>query len=211
MRNVFAIFLVACLVSLTGCNIIAWPLYVLAPAPKKTVKAEFDKLPGKTVAVLVWADMDTLYEYPYVREELSTAINQELESNIRDVRVIDPLRVVRFQDSDVRWHSRPMDEVGRSLEADYVLYISLAEFSTYAPGSISLPKGRITAHVSIWDTGPQADAGSGCVWQADSMTVEQEADSQVLLQNDTLLRTVTQRRFAEALARRFYDHKVEVE
>lgn len=208
MRRCSRWLLLAPAVWLSGCNLLAWPLYVLAPrGPRDTVKAEFDGLVGKTVAVVVYADMNMLYEYPYCREEMSTAVSKELIDNVKGAWPVPPGKVVRYQDANPHWAAMSMVELGRALNADYVLYISLSEYSTHEPGTIALPEGRVSAAVSVWDTGAPADSASACVWRKADLSQRVEANAGPLARNEAALRVVMQQQFAVKLVKHFYDHK----
>ena len=62
--------------AVAGCN---WLIPgVLMTEHKRTNPAEFDKLAGKRVVVLVWAEPETLFDYPHVRLELSSYIADKL-------------------------------------------------------------------------------------------------------------------------------------
>ena len=192
-----------------GCNILAYPLSLLTPrTPMTTVRAEFDGLRGKTVAVVVYADMDILYEYPDVREELILMMNRELETSVKGVRAIDGRRIVRYQDGNSQWRSMPVPELGRALDADYVLYVSLNEFSTRQRGSINLARGRAGAQVSVWDTRPVLAGMDACVWQKANVAVTQGGPAGQLTADHRALRLATQREFARTVVKSFHDHKV---
>ncbi|NQU75022.1 MAG: hypothetical protein HQ546_01760 [Planctomycetes bacterium] len=202
--------LVGCFLSLSlsGCNMLAWPLYVISPpAPKVTKKAECDALAGKTVAVVVYADMDTLYEHPNARIELASLVNAELNRHVKVVRTVDAIRVERYQNSYTQWSSRPIQEIGHKLGADCVLYVSLNEFSTHERGSIYLPMGRISAQVSVWDARAVMEGVDACIWHKANVSVVKDVQSGSL-GNDRTLRLETQKLFAENMVRLFYDHKV---
>jgi hypothetical protein len=209
MRRIPILGLLAACVFIAGCNILAYPLYLIAPSPpKETVKAEFDGLRRASVAVVIYADMDTLYEYPYTREELTARVAQELRDNIKKVEVIDPALVIRHQNANVHWGTRPVAEVGRALGADYVLYLSLSEFSTHERGSIALPVGRVSAAASVWDVHADPADPAACVWRAANVSVKVDASTGVLAYNNIALRIQMQRVFANRLVKHFYDHKV---
>ncbi len=209
MRRVtLYVALLLCVPLVGGCNILSYFLYLIAPPPpKKTIKAECDELRGAKVAVLVYASMNTLFEYPHTREELGHAVSKELRENVRGLTVLDPMAVVRYQDANLHWNSLPVDEVGRALEVDYVLYIALGQFSTRAPGSLDLPQGRIGGQASVWDTQAAAAGEEPCRWHKNNVAVTQDSHSGPLSQNDRALRAVTERVFAVKLAKYFYDHK----
>ncbi|MFW6146479.1 MAG: hypothetical protein ACOC7R_04005 [Planctomycetota bacterium] len=193
---------------LAGCNMLAYPLYVLAPRRSETVPAEVDDLAGKAVAIVIYADMDTQYEYPRTRIELSTLIGKQLMDNVPDVRIVNPRRVTRYQDGNLRWDTQPMGEIGRALEADYVLYVSLSEFTTHEPGSINLPVGRVSASVSLWDAARPASDPDACVWHKTNLAVQVDANSGPLAWDPNALRLQMQQAFADRLAKHFYEHKV---
>lgn len=212
MRPLTTTILLALAALLAGCNWLAFPLYVLAPdIPTKDEEAEFDGLVGKSVAIVIYANMDTLYEYPFCREELSTAVGKQLTDNVSKVSVVDPDQVVAFQEGSPHWDSMAMVDVGRRLEADYVLYISLSEFSTREEGSVSLPLGRITAAASVWDIAAEADDGEACVWRKPDLSIRQEAATGLLARDPGALRVVMQYSFAVQLGKFFYDHEAPIE
>lgn len=195
---------------LGGCNLLAFPLYVFAPPEKEvTIAPEYAGLADSTVAVVVYADMDTMYEYPRVREDLSQVVAVMLRRNVENVTVIDPGRVVRYQDDTIDWESLPIQSVGRRLGADKVLYISLGEYSMREAGSISLARGRIRAHVSVYDC--TLEPGVDPVqWRQRNVTVlfPEEGPAGIAGQNDRNLQIQTHVLFAEKVARYFYEHKL---
>lgn len=210
MRKWILALLLLVLTTAPGCQCLNWVLYVFAPPePQKTVDAEFDGFPKRSVAVLIYADLDVLYEFPYVRTELATSIQNELGQKVKDVRLVDPGRVVRYQDANLDWESAPIQNVGKALNADYVLYVSLGEYATRELGSTSLARGRISAQVSVWDSRPEPGADP-CLWRKDNISVVWPEDQPlgVLAESDYALRMHTQAVFAQKLAKFFYEHKV---
>jgi hypothetical protein len=198
------------LLAVGGCNMLAYPLYLFAPAEKNvTVKAEYPHLQGQTVAVVIYADMNTLYEYPYVRENLGYAIGGQLREHVDDVVLVAPERVSQYQDDTIDWESMPIQDIGEHLEADQVLYVSLGEYSTREAGSVSLARGRINAHVSVYDT--DAEPGVDPVrWRQRNVAVTfpEEGPAGLVGAQDDGLQMQTNRLFAEKLARFFYDHEI---
>ena len=81
-------------VMLSGCSWLV-PLVFLHPGTK-TVPAEFAQLQGKTVAVMIWAEPETLYDYPYVRLELASYVSDKIRAHVKDVRLIDDRKVEDF-------------------------------------------------------------------------------------------------------------------
>lgn len=195
---------------LGGCAALSYPAYVLAgAAPAKKQKAEFDGLRGQTVAIVIYCNLDVSYEFRYsdIRLELGSALREQLTKNVKDCRVVTPLRVARYQDQNVHWDTLPMPQVGRDLQADYVLYVSLLEFTTREPGSANLARGRIRADLSLWNTHPEKGA-DGCVWRKENVSViyPQDAPIGATAPNVTPLRMDTENIFADLVAKYFYEY-----
>ncbi len=194
-----------------GCNILSYIGYAIAPrGPQKTVKAEFDDLPGHSLAVVVYTDESTEFEYPAARLELSMVIAEEFRTTkpLRKVQVIDSRRVAKYQNTNLFWDSMDKTKLGEQLGADYVLLVSVMEFSTREPGSMSLYRGRITGEATLYDTSlPEKYAR---VWKADEIRVmfPEDAPTGQLSEDDAQIRYQTEKRFAFKLVRHFYTHKV---
>ena len=181
------------------------------PAPMKTVPAEYD-MKGKTVAVVVFAQPETLLEYPQVYIELFDAVSAELRRRVKKVSLVDPRRVIRYQDDNPDWYSHRPEKLCKVFNCDAVLLISLIEFSTREPGSIHLARGRITAEASVYEPDRTASGGGrgGCVWRSRTIRIVFPPKSPVGLaaENDWRLRLHTERLFAAELVKSFYKHKV---
>jgi hypothetical protein len=210
MRSFLVALLLLCTLLGAGCHYMSFLLYTIAPERKITHKAEFAGLKGQKIAVIVYADPGVLFEYGGVRYELANFIGLELLAKVEGSQVIDPARIVLFQDSNLYWDTMPMPEIGRQLNADYVLYVSLEEFSTHESGSTTLGRGRVTAQVSLWRSRPDA-ASDGCVWRKDSLSVLHPKAGPVVPssgRDEAILLLQTETMFAEDLVKSFYDYKV---
>jgi hypothetical protein len=186
-------------------------LYLFAPASQtKTVAAEFADFPGHSVAVVVYAGESVVYEYPYARLRLTRVIAAELEQRVRKVKIVDPRVVLRYQDENVNWDSMAKTELGKAFKTDYVLLVSLMEYTSQEPGSVGLSRGRINAEASVYQTSlPEARAR---VWEAASISAmfPEDAPMGLLKQEARGILDETERRFVDALVKKFYKHKVEV-
>jgi len=195
--------------ALSGCNAARYLAYLTAPAGgKQKVLAEFEGLAGHTVAVVIYADQSVQYDYPYARLGLSMAIASELRQHVKDIRVIAPQRVVAYQDQSSDWESMNRVNLGRSLGADYLVYLPLDEYSMREPGSISLFRGRIRGQALVYDCAkPERDAK---VWQADELSViyPPQAPAGEISQDDSRVKYQTEKLFADLLAKKFYTHEV---
>ena len=199
------------LVPLGGCSWMRHGLYVLfGSGSTRTIEAEFDGLPGHTVAVVVYADQKILYDYPDAPARLTQGIADSLRKNVEDVCVVDPAKVLRFQIEHLYWDALDRTEIGRRLDAEYVLFVSLIEYTARRPGSAGLSQGQITAETKLYQTSlPERDA---VVWSADPLlSVTFPEDRPGRLRQSELIRSETESRFIRQLAWKFHEHKEEVQ
>jgi len=205
-RLLLSLSLLACLAG--GCKPLGYLAYLFAPdLGKVTVPAEFDRLQGKKVAVVLFTDEATQVDYPYARWTLSQQIEAALKANVRKIDVVPIQRVIRYQDENIEWNSVDRTRVGKDLGADYVLYVAVEEYSTLEPGSMSLFRGRISARASVFDTSLAERAA--CVWRSKPIrVVYPESAPARLAQDDREIRYRAEQLFAQELVRKFYTHKV---
>ena len=192
-----------------GCRALGF-FMSLIPMPAQTVKAEFSGLDAKTVAIVIEADESLVYEWPDVRRRLSESIRAELNLHLDNVVVVRPLRVIRYQDANLRWRSMDRAKLGRKFGADYVLQVVLMDYGVREPGSASLFRGRAHAAASVFDTSRSASQVS--VWRDPNIRVSYPEDGRPvsrIVGSIAAMRDEVERRFAEALVRKFYDYKVE--
>src|SRR3972149_1636065 len=134
---------------LASCNLLT-PLAVLGQHTKK-ISPEFDKLAGKRVAVLVWTEPATLFDYPHSRFELATYIGDKLYAEMGQrnlaTQVVDPRDVEDYLQKNLDAQIDPY-AVGRQFKADFVVYLELLEFQIRDPQSPQFLRGRIQASVS---------------------------------------------------------------
>lgn len=208
MRYCLAFMLVALTVAAGGCNWIAF-FGTLLPAPKKTVEAEFIGLEKKQVAIAVYVGLQTELDFQTIRLEISDAVAAELGKRIEGAVVVDSRRVIRYQDENPRWKTVPPETLCTVFDCDYLLLISLIEFSTRERGSLHMIRGRLKAESQLYR--PPASGKSSPAWASKepfSVAYPPENPVGVLAKNDWEVRTKTEKLFAEVLVRKFYKHKV---
>jgi len=191
-----------------GCNAVGYLLYLVAPQRTETVQAEFSDLDGHRVAIVIFADQQVLYEHPFVRLTLSSAIGAELQRHLKNVELVDPVRVIRYQDERLDWDAMEKTKLGRDLGADRVLYVALVEYTTREAGSLQLFRGRIYAQASLYDV--SLDEPESRIWHCPEIRLTYPPNSPVGVvgDDDRAIRAETERRFAEALVRKFRKHEV---
>jgi len=200
--------LIAAVVSqLAGCSTMGYLLYLVAPDPTETVAAEFAGLDNHRIAIVIFADQQVLYEHPFVRLTLSAAVGSELQRHLKNVEVVDPARVIRYQDERLSWDAMEKTTLGRDLGADRVLYLALVEYTTREAGSLQLFRGRIYAEAGLYDVAlPESTAR---IWDCPEIRVAYPEQSPVGLpgEDDRSIRAETERHFAEVLVRKFRKHE----
>ena len=135
-----------------SCNLLT-PLVFIGDH-KKQISAEFDKLPQKRVAILVWTEPATLFDYPHVRWELATYVadklNAEMAQRQLGTEVVDPREVEDFLQKNIDAQVDPY-AVGRHFDADYVVFLEVLRMQIRNPEEPQFLRGRIEASVSVHD------------------------------------------------------------
>ncbi|MFB3893719.1 MAG: hypothetical protein ACE15C_17030 [Phycisphaerae bacterium] len=200
-------FALCALPALGGCSGLKWLVYVFTPEqPDPVVEAEYAGLEGRSVAIVVYADAGTLFEYPRARLEVASAIANEMRANVKNVRVVDPQRVIRWQNENLDWDNTDRTKMGQLFGANYVLYVALARFTTREPGSEYLFRGDIQADIFLYQT--SLDERRSRVWAANDVRVQYPPTTAVPADNDNLVRLATISVMADYVAKKFYKHKV---
>ena len=219
-RKAMMILLPAAMVALGGCNWAAFLLYLGAPGEEQTKTVEADyKGPGlakHSLAVVVYADQRIRYEYPTAQEHVTRAVRsafteEEVRDRIKDLRLIEADKVLSYQERNIRWDEIDKTELGKALGADFVLFISLSEFTTREPMSINMLRGIVSAEVAVYKTDlPERQSR---VYKGEDIRVvyPKEALAGVPGYDDRDLREKTVNAFAQLVAWRFYKQKEPVE
>lgn len=194
--------------TLVGCQAIAAPWIMTGEEPTKRVKAQFPHLKGKKVAILVWADSDTRFEYPFVRLELAEHVKSELESRIDDIKFCSNRQIVELQDRDPDWDRKPPGQLGQRVGAERVISVELSQYTMREPESRHLLRGRISAQVMIYDaTHPDASY----LYKTEISIAYPEKSEGRWGNDEPTMRREAMEAFATALVKRFYDHDEELD
>lgn len=196
---------------ITGCNLLT--PFIFVGDHKKKFAAEFDKLPGHRVAVLVWADRSTLYDYPFVRFELASylvdKISTELTQRQQSATFVDPRDVEDFIQKNIDAQVDPA-MVGTQFKSDYVVYVELLGFQIRDGNQPQFLQGQVEASVSVLDL--RGGAGKGERFELVPVRVKYPEGAPVVFSasNAPLVREQVYRMFTEVTARKFYEHSVEL-
>lgn len=198
-------------ITLAGCNQLAWFGYFISPSSRyKTIDAEFEGLEDKKVAVVIVAHERLLYQYPDLREQLCAMINLELTNDEYDldIEVVRSGRIVKYQNSNSDWQAMDRPAMAKAFGADYLLQVTLGDYSMTESGSTTLYRGYICARAEVFDAAKPAE--EAMVWSGEveaSYPPDGRPVTRMANAEDTF-RTHTGRLFANELVKRFRTYKM---
>ncbi len=204
-------FLIAMLPMLGSCNLLT-PIAVMG-VHQKRIPPEFDKLAGTRVAVQVWTDPSTLFDYPYARLELASYLGDKLHAEMgqrnQAVEVVDARDVEDFLQKNPDARINPL-ALGKRFKANYIIYVEVASFQIRDPAEPQFLRGRINASVSVHDVA--ADAREVRRYELTPVEAVYPEEQPVLINatNSPMIREATYRMFAEMVARKFYEYTLEL-
>ncbi|MGE0480962.1 MAG: hypothetical protein AB7Q17_10875 [Phycisphaerae bacterium] len=197
----------AALALLAGCRLMALPFLMWGEEPTKTVAAEYADLGGKKIAVAVWAEMDTRFEYPFVQLEIAEHVRAALEASLKGTTFVPARQIVEHQKRNPEWERGSPGALAARFKADRVLLVELSQYSTREPDSPHLLRGRISAAVKVYGADEQRDAP---LYRTTVDTVFPEDSVGQFGVSDDQVRRATMEAFASDVARKFHEHKIKV-
>ncbi len=204
-RKLLLLALPLLLLVCSGCHAIAFTTLMWGKEPTKTIKAEYPYLKGKTAAILVRAEWETLFEYEQVQLEVADHVRVALESNIPGVEVVPPRQVVDYQRRSPDWERHDPARIGQRFDAERLIEIDLTQYTTREPESPHLYRGHIAAVVSVYNT---AYPNSEPAYVTEVRTVYPKDSPGQWGTSDSAIRLATMEAFAQEVAGRFYDRTV---
>lgn len=167
------------------------------------------ELRAERLVIVPYAGTDIRFSYPTVPLEVSLQISYAIARYLpkRVGEIVHPVRVARWQESDVEWLSMTPEEIGRKFDADTVLYVELDQYSTMEEKSANLLRGRAGARVQVVKVG----AASNPVYEGTAEVVfPEDHPVNALTISERAIRQATNRLFGEAVVNKFRDRRVEV-
>jgi len=203
--------LLVLLLGMCGCNLLT-PLAFVGDY-KKSVSPEYDKLAHKRVTILVWTSPATLFDYPYARFELASYVGEKLKTEMAQrnlaIDLVDPRDVEDHLQRELRAQADPV-AVGREFDADCVLYLEVFEFQMRDVRQPQLLQGRISASTTLYDL--QAAGAEPARYDLTPVDCVHPEGTPAVMgpTNAPLIREQAYRKFAEQVARKFYEHSVDL-
>jgi hypothetical protein len=143
---------IAAIIGLSGCaatNFLGAVGQAAEYQKKIEVLAKYSGLENKTVAVLVDADLATLYDYPDLAATVTSGVTARLGRDVPGAKVLNPQIVVTWQYRTPLWNSLPYGEICEQLNVDRVVFIDIQEFRLNPPGNRWEWEGAASAMVGI--------------------------------------------------------------
>ncbi len=196
---------------LGACNLLT-PL-VFVGEHKRKIAPEFDKLPNSKVAILVWTETATLFDYPHARFELGAYVGdklaQEMAQRQLSVDLADSRDVEDYIQKDLDAQIDPR-AVGKHFDADYVVFLEVLDFQIRDYQEPQFLRAKINASVSVHDM--RADPDMDRRFELAPIDCEYPEGAPILFsaKNAPLVRETIYRMFAEQVARKFYEHTVDL-
>ena len=116
----------------SGCGTLMY--YVWPFGRTVTIPAAFDGFKNRSVAIVVFARESTQFEYPWAVMNLSAITSSRLRAGVKGVTTVDAQKITAYQRKNLHWVEMDRTALGKALKADFVLYVSLVEFSTVEEG-----------------------------------------------------------------------------
>lgn len=205
-KSIVLLLSVCVLMLLTGgCGTL---MYFIWPFGRTvTVQAEFEGLKDQRVAVVIFSPESTQFEYPWAALYLSAMTSVKLRAGVKGVTTVDPQKITAYQRRNLHWVEMDRTALGKALRADFVLYISLVEFSTVEKGYVNTLRGTINGEIKLYDCSKPED--NAMVWTCDNIRVQYPKTSTVrTAAHEARIRAEILKRFSDKLTRKFYSYEV---
>ena len=153
-------FKVACIALCCGmscCLIMSCQVFGIAAAigqnvereKKVEVLAKYAGLDNKRVAILVKADMGTVYEHPTAVPNISFNLAQRLQQNVPGITMMDPRLCMNFQHQTPNWAAQPLGQVAEELDVDRLIIVDLYEYRLNPAGNRYLWDGVAAGNIGV--------------------------------------------------------------
>jgi hypothetical protein len=148
---------------LAGCDLASLAYFMMPDAREPALIKDLGtpsnekKKQENRVAILTYAGvMDLKMEFLHADRQLSDLlgkmIQKQCEDNDEKITMIPTRTVENFKNNHPDWRQMDLEEIGRQLKADYVIYLELNSLSLYEEGALrQLFRGRANVSISLID------------------------------------------------------------
>ena len=113
------------------------------------VLPKYTDLEGKSVAVLVDAGMDILYDHPQVLISITGGVSARIGAHVPGTRILRPDEIIAWQWRTPEWNAMPYGQMAETLGVDRVVFIDLHEYRLNPAGNRWLWEGVCSATIGI--------------------------------------------------------------
>lgn len=193
----------------SGCAMMKAIGYYAAPRTEK-IAPEFNRLPGRSVLVYVWAPPEILWDYPKFRLDIAAHVGAYLEQNVEEVDVLDPVRTEAFLERASNPEQDP-PEIGRRFQSEVVIHLAVYEFSVRDPGMSQFLRGRLGSSVTVYDLNPPDGMSERVPLEDVEVVVPEEGPVGFMNAEPAQVRQATYDAFAVAVGRKFHEYERSLE
>ena len=151
-RRIFALAMIAMsIATISGCKYVVLAGYLIGGPP--SIDPDFDRKTNLSmtardvrVAVVCYAPDEVKFAFDSIDSEIAKYVTFRLHEH--KIKVFAPDQVQAWLDENDDWMT-PV-EIGKALEATYVIHIDINSFSLYEENSASLYRGRTDGIVSVY-------------------------------------------------------------
>lgn len=113
------------------------------------VLAQYNGLEHQTVAVIVDADLATLYEHPMMCDTVAEGLSKRLSDRVSGIRILPQAIVRNWKFSTPQWNALPYGDIPKQLNVDRVVLIDIQDFRLHPKGNRWMWDGQCVAMVGI--------------------------------------------------------------
>jgi hypothetical protein len=206
------------LLSLCGCAALGVGAAKLMP-PRK-IKAAYAGLQNQSVGVMVWADRGLRIDYPGMRLDVATSLQnkldlvqkeQEKEKNKELTGTtfpVKPASIVRYQMDYPQIEAMKIAEVAPKLGVTRLIYIEIENFATRPVASVELFRGTMSGTIKVVEIAK--DKSAKIAFQESDMKATfppKAPEDGVVGSDDYRIYVGTVDAFTSEVVRRFVEHE----
>lgn len=135
--------------SLSGCGPMGAFMAATLPDTEK-VPPEFNRLPGRTALIHVYALPEIRWAYDKVSLDVAGYLANHLQQHVKGLNIVDVVRVGSYMEKTPESENDPVG-VGKHFNAEMVIEVSVHKLSVRDPGMAHFYRGRMAGSVVAYD------------------------------------------------------------
>ena len=147
-KNLLLCFSVAFALTFTGCGALAQFMYVVKG---HDIPAEFSEFENSRVAVVASTDSSSFGPDP-LSDKIEKYISVKLAGNVDDIEIVSDREIKNWIDIN-GWDETQLQDLGQGVNADYVLSVTVDDYSIREGATIYKGRSEVTVNVVETATG----------------------------------------------------------